>query len=193
MAAGLSRRMGAEKTLLPLAGATVLETVLGSLSRAEVRPVVVVVRRDLERGRLLAERAGALVVENPHPEAELLSSIRLGIAALDAAIDAFFLWPADHPLVAVETLRRLLAAGSPQTAALPTFQGRRGHPPLVGSALRPEIQSGTLEGGLRRLWRERAGCVREVEVDDEGVILDLNTPEQYARALARLRPVPPAV
>lgn len=183
-AAGLSRRMGAEKVLLPLGRSTVLETILASLSAAGVRDVAVVVRPDLEAARRLALRAGARVVENPHPEAELLSSIRLGVSSLDPDVDGVLVWPADHPLVAVRTLGALLAAGSPEIAVLPTFEGRRGHPALVGGTLRPAVETGSLDGGLRQLWRERADAVRELPVPDRGVVLDINTPEDYRRALA---------
>lgn len=182
-AAGLSRRMGAEKVLLPLGRSTILETVLTSLAAAGVDDVVVVVRPDLQAARVAAERAGARVVENPNPRAELLSSIRLGLSALASSLDAFFVWPADHPLISPGTLRILLDAGSTETAVIPTFDGRRGHPALVGSGFRPAVLDGSLEGGLRQLWRQREDAVRELEVPDRGVLLDINTPDDYRDAL----------
>jgi molybdenum cofactor cytidylyltransferase len=184
-AAGRSRRMGREKTLLAIEGVPALERVLSTLAAARVDQVVVVVRPDLARAKEIANHLRARVIENPRPDEDLLSSIRLGLTALDHLLDAVFIWPADHPLVRPATLERLREAGSPDRALLPTWQGRRGHPALVGSALRREVTLRALPGGLRDLWRERDDAVVEVPVEDEGVVLDLDTPEDYARALSR--------
>src|SRR5262249_51009636 len=140
---------------------------------------------DAPAARAISERAGARVVENPRPQEDLLSSIRLGLDALDPALEAVFVWPADHPLVRTQTLVRLLREASRDHAVLPPRRRRRAHPALVGGALRPEIASRKLPGGLRDLWHERADAVVEVPVEDEGVLLDLDTPEDYRRALLR--------
>jgi len=188
-AAGLSRRMGREKILLPLGPTTVLERVLSSLASVGIAEIVVVVRPNAAMARGVSERAGARCVENPRPQEDLLSSIRLGIDALDPALEAVFVWPADHPLVRTQTLERLLREASRDHAVLPTWRGRRGHPALVGGALRQEIATRELPGGLRALWRERAEAVVEVPVEDEGILIDLDTPEDYQRALERAEDV----
>jgi CTP:molybdopterin cytidylyltransferase MocA len=184
-AAGFARRMGREKVLLPLGSTTVLERVLSSLAAVGIVDIAVVVRPDATAARGISERAGARVVENPRPQEDLLSSIRLGLDALDPALEAVFVWPADHPLVQTQTLERLLGEASADRAVLPAWRGRRGHPALVGGALRREIATRPLPGGLRDLWRERAESVVEVPVEDEGILLDLDTPEDYRRALTR--------
>jgi len=183
-AAGLSRRMGREKILLPLGSTTVLERVLASLAAVGVAEIAVVVRPNAAAARGISERAGARVFENPRPEDDLLSSIRLGLDALDPALEAVFVWPADHPLVRTQTLETLLREASRDRAVLPTWNGRRGHPALVGAALRRDIATRPLPGGLRDLWRERAEAVVEAPVEDEGILLDLDTPEDYRRALS---------
>ncbi len=184
-AAGLSRRMGREKILLPFGRSTILETVLETLAAAHVRHTVAVVRPDLPEAAGRARRAGARAVVNPHPEQEMLVSIRLGVKALPPDLDAFFVWPADHPLVRVETLRQLAAHASPRRVLIPVFGAARGHPALVGSALRKEIEELELSGGLRALWRRHGDVVREIPVDDPGVLANIDTPEAYEKALKR--------
>lgn len=184
-AAGLSRRMGREKVLLPFGRSTMLETVLSKLHAAGVRRVVVVVRPDLRDADAKALAAGAVVVVNRHPEGEMIESIRLGLAALPAELDAFFVWPADHPAVLESTLEALAGRTARDRAVLPVYEGRRGHPALVGGDLRESIEEMSEDGGLRRLWRDRADAVEELSVEDPGVVENLDDPESYERALLR--------
>lgn len=184
-AAGLSRRMGREKVLLPFGRSTILETVLSKLLAAGVERVVVVVRPDLPEASDRARAAGADVVVNHHPEGEMIASIQLGIAALPAELDAFFVWPADHPAVLESTLGQLVGRTSRGTAVLPVFGGRRGHPALVGADLRAAIEEISERDGLRRLWRDRADAIEELSVDDPGVLANLDDPESYERARLR--------
>lgn len=184
-AAGLSRRMGREKVLLPFGRSTMLETVLSKLHAVGVERVVVVVRPDGPEASARARDAKADVVVNMHPEGEMIASIRLGIAALPAELDAFFVWPADHPAVLESTLERLAARAARARAVLPVHGGRRGHPALVGSDLRASIQEISEHEGLRRLWLDRADAVEELSVEDPGVLENLDDPESYERARLR--------
>jgi len=178
-AAGLSRRMGKEKVLLPFGESSVLERALSTLRQFGIEERVVVLRADLTEAIARARKLGARVVMNPHPEEEMLESIRLGVAELSAGIEAFFVWPADHPAVSIETLRALAREAGPGRVVLPVYKGRRGHPALIGGELRPEIARIPANHGLRQLWRARPEVLQEVIVEDPGVLLDLDTPEDY--------------
>lgn len=184
-AAGRSRRMGREKVLLAFGRSTMLETVLAKLRAAGVEKAVVVVRSDLPEAAARAHAAGAGVVVNPRPEGEMIESIRLGLAALPADLDGFFVWPADHPAVLASTLEQLLARGARERAVLPAYEGRRGHPALVGADLRAPVGEIPEQEGLRRLWRDRPDAVQEVAVDDPGVVENLDDRESYERARLR--------
>jgi molybdenum cofactor cytidylyltransferase len=186
-AAGFSRRMGREKVLLPFGDSTVLETVLAKLAQLELERSVVVLRPDLPDAERLAADAGARVVVNPHPEEEMLVSIRLGLAALAGSVDAFFVWPVDHPGVAPATLSLLAAEARREKAVIPVHRGARGHPAVVGADLVPEISRIPPRAGLRQLWRSRADAVRELAVDDPGVVENLDDPDAWTRARERLR------
>ncbi|MFN2387592.1 MAG: NTP transferase domain-containing protein [Thermoanaerobaculia bacterium] len=180
-AAGLSRRMGREKILLRFGGTTALERVLDSLLRAGVEDRVAVLRPGLEEAVALARESGALVVINEHPEEEMLVSIRLGIRSLPRPVEAFAVWPADHPAVSPETVIALADRAAPDRVVVPAFRGRRGHPALVGAALRAAIDAIPPGSGLSRLWRDRPEILEELAVEDEGVVIDMNTPADYER------------
>ncbi|HEY6051697.1 MAG TPA: nucleotidyltransferase family protein [Thermoanaerobaculia bacterium] len=181
-AAGLSRRMGREKILLPLGASTILETVLATLQSAGVQSIAAVIREDLPEAAERAAAAGALPVVNAAPGEEMLVSIRLGLAALGPDPDAVFVWPADHPLVRVETVRMLAGRARVARALIPLHRERRGHPALVGRDLAREIERRDLPGGLRDLWRVRADAVDELETGDPGVLFNVDTAEEYETA-----------
>jgi molybdenum cofactor cytidylyltransferase len=184
-AAGWSRRMGREKVLLPFGRSTMLETVVGKLREAGADRIIAVLRPDLSEAERRARAAGADVVINPHPEEEMLVSIRLGIERLDPNLDAFFVWPADHPAVAATTLAALVEHASRSTVVIPTHLGRRGHPAIVGIDLVADVARVPAHEGLRQLWRARADAVSELPVDDPGVLENLDDPESYEAALLR--------
>ncbi len=186
-AAGLSRRMGREKVLLPFGQSTILETILETLTGQGVEDIVVVLRPDLPEAQQRVQKASARTVINPHPEEDMIVSIRLGIEALSPEVEAFYVWPADHPAVRGETLQTLAREVASGRVLIPCYRSRRGHPALVGRQLRAEIGRLELPGGLRELWRVHEAAVTDVAVDDPGVVLDLDTPEAYEEALQRSR------
>ena len=178
-ASGLSRRMGREKILLPFRGSTILETILGTLAGAGVAERVVVLRPDLAEAADRARRAGAMVITNPHPEGEMLVSIRLGLGAIAGGPDAVFVWPADHPAVSPSTLALLATSADPARVLIPTYLDRRGHPALIGKALLPDIALIPPEQGLRHLYRKRPQSVVEIAAKDPGIVQNIDTPADY--------------
>jgi len=188
--------MGRPKPLLPWDGTTVIGAVVDSLLGGGVHPVVVVVAE----GGQLAERVGAelaarggrvRLARNPRPEEGMLSSVLAGLAALGGGRrlartgTALCVCPADHPAIRAATVERLVAAaagGGGGGIWVPRWRGRRGHPLVVTPDLVPEVEGLDPAVGLRQLLARRAGRVVEVEVDDAGVVRNLNTPASYERA-----------
>ena len=184
LAAGLSSPMGEFKPLLPLRGRTVIENTVDSMLSGGAAAVTVVAGyRGEELSALLEARYGGQVrvVRNPdYAGTDMLRSVQIGCRALGDC-GGFFLLPGDMPLVGRETFRRLTAAWSPEHVVFPTLDGRRRHPPLIGSRLVPEILAFRGDGGLRELWRRHEEWIRTVPADDEGVRVDLDTREDYRR------------
>ena len=181
-AAGRSARMGRPKPLMPFGSSTILGCLVGSLRAAEVGRVVVV--RSPDSSVLQQWCAGQRIesVVNPEPERGMLSSIQVGVARI-AGGGPLLVCPADHPAVRPETIRTLLAAVSDRDSlAVPVFDGRRGHPLAIGAGLVAAIGELDPAIGLRQLLEQRGEFVNEIAVEDEGVILDLDTPEDYERA-----------
>jgi probable phosphoglycerate mutase len=186
LAAGRSSRMGAFKPLLEVDGRTLLERAVGVFKGAGVGDVVVVAGHRRDEVAAVAARAGARVITNPGYDQGMFSSLRMGMLGLDPGVTRFFVLPADVPLVRPETIGRLLrqgrvARGGAAEVVYPLRAGVEGHPPLLGGALRAEIRAADPPGGLRELLLGHAAASAVVEVDDPGVLLDADTPEDLAR------------
>ncbi len=193
LAAGLSSRMGALKPLLPLGRETALCRCVRLLREAGADPVLAVTGREADRMSEAAREAGAVPVHNPDYARGMFSSVLAGTAALPGDADAFFVLPADIPLVRKGVPAALLRAAenAPETVRLvrPFFRGRPGHPPLLSRALVPRIlaHDGTmgLAGALSPL-EGAPGAILDLPVPDANILFDMDRPWDYLRALARV-------
>jgi CTP:molybdopterin cytidylyltransferase MocA len=188
LAAGRSARMGHPKALLPYGGSTFLGCVLGLLETAGVEAVRIVTGPDDKGLRAAAPTLpGEAWVENPAPDDGMLSSVRLGVCALPAGTEAFFLWPVDHPLVRAATVSALLSAWRTHRppVVVPRHRGRRGHPVLFDASTIPEILSAPDDAGARHVVAAHADDRIELEVADAGILADIDTPEAYEGAFGR--------
>lgn len=184
LAGGTSSRMVRFKPLLPLGGSTVLARAVGAFRTGGVSDVTVVVGHRGEELRPAIDALGARCVVNAAFADGMYASLVAGIRALGPHVRGCFVLPADMPAVRGRTVA-LLARGHRRTGAgvtYPTFRGRRGHPPLMSARLFPAIVAGDGEGGLRRILEAWEREAREVRVIDEGILVDLDTPEDYAAA-----------
>jgi molybdenum cofactor cytidylyltransferase len=189
-AAGSSSRMGRPKLLLPVHGGPMVAAVVNALLGGGAEEVVLVTSTGDEELQGWARRAGISCAVNPDPSRGMLGSIREGIAALGGAAKLarqgaiLLISPADLPNLRAETVaelvRRMLAAAAP--LAQPVFHGQHGHPLAIAPALIPEIETLDLDVGLKQLRDRHLAELLEVEVEDAGVVQDVDTPEDYAAA-----------
>ncbi|MEW6439399.1 MAG: nucleotidyltransferase family protein [bacterium] len=191
LAAGASSRMrGAFKPLLPLGGEAVIERTIRLFRDAGIDDVRVVVGHRSAELTPILERHGARSIRNANHAAGMFSSICAGVASLEEEIEAFFLLPADIPLVRPATVTALREEfrRRPGPVYRPSCRGRAGHPVLLPASLRPCLLRWEGEGGLRGFLSSCVSPLIDVEVGDEGILIDFDTPEDYTALLARLRP-----
>ncbi len=185
LAAGMSRRMGRSKQLLPLDGQPAILRCLESILAAGVGEVTVVVGPGGEEVEKAVRHLPVTIARNRIVGSDMAQSVRTGLARLRGTVSGVLVCLADHPLVTADTLR-LLAEGhqqTPEAIVIPTFRGRRGHPTLFPLPVLAELA--TLPT-LREVIRTRTDRIRLVELDDPGVIEDMDTPADYRRLVARL-------
>jgi molybdenum cofactor cytidylyltransferase len=188
LAAGYSSRMGRFKPLLPIGPVTALERSVQLFRDSGIDDVRVVIGYQAEDLVPLLQKLGVPWIINERFQEGMLSSVKAGIETLESSRKAFFLLPADIPLVRPGTVVDLLNAYEKDSPDIlyPCFFGKRGHPPLISAALRSGIQSWDREGGLRSFLQQSQCRFVDVEVADEYILLDMDTPEQYEEICGRL-------
>jgi molybdenum cofactor cytidylyltransferase len=181
LAAGQSRRFGADKRLVTLPGGEPLAMHCARTLCAALDDVLVVLRPD---DAALAERLAALgcrVTHNPHAAEGMGASIRHGVGQ-SLHSDGWLILPADLPLLRSTTVRQVAAAlqeaAIPQEggAVVPVCQGRRGHPVGFSAHYREGLLGLGGDEGARRLLEADPGKVRWLAVDDPGICRDADTP-----------------
>jgi len=187
LAAGLSSRMGVLKPLLPVGGASALVRCVRLFRQAGVEEAITILGREADRLRPEALAAGASVVVNEDYQKGMFTSVLTGMKAMSGHAEAFFVLPADIPLVrpaVAASLERALFSSN-AAAVRPTFRGQSGHPPLIRSSALPEILAHDGQNGLAGALDNLAGGVLDVPVPDANILLDMDHPWDYLRVLAR--------
>jgi len=136
------------------------------------------------------EGSGAQVLDNPRYLEGMLTSVQAGVAAAPADAEWLVIALGDQPSLQAETVRQLLATAEAEDAGIvvPSYSGRRGHPLVIHTRYRDEIAALDPSVGLRELMQRHPEAIRHVVFPDESVLHDMDTPEDYARALQRLQP-----
>jgi molybdenum cofactor cytidylyltransferase len=180
--------MGRDKALLPLGEQTFLERIAEALA-GEVAPLLIVVgHHAAEIAEQVPARFQARILHNPDYKLGQLSSLWVALRALEQEpVSAALVCLVDHPTISKPVVRALLErfrqTGAP--VVIPTHQGRRGHPVLLARSLFPELLAAPLEQGARAVVQRHAQEVELVETDDEGVLWDIDRPEDYERLRER--------
>ena len=191
LAAGASTRMGTPKALCDFDGRSCLQLALDACREAGLaRPIVVL-------GFWAAEisahvRLDAATVRlNDLAHHGQTSSLKVGLRALPARAQAFLLYPVDFPLLTAEDLRPLLAAWRTrrrdQRIFIPSHARRRGHPVLFDATLRGTFLALDVAAPARAVVDARADEIVYVEHDTPYVLMDMDTPEDYARCMTEFR------
>jgi molybdenum cofactor cytidylyltransferase len=189
LAAGQSRRMGANKLLIPVAGVPMVVRAVDALLATPARPVLVVVGHQAAEVRAALAGRPVTFVDNPDYAEGLSTSLRAGVAAL-GDVDGVIVGLGDMPWVRAEHVRALLAAFDPaggRSICVPVHEGKRGNPVLLGARHFPAVHRLRGDVGARALIEQHADEVCAVPVADGGVTLDVDTRE----ALAALEERPP--
>jgi len=196
LAAGQSRRMGAQKLLLPFGGGTVVGHIAGEILRTPVARILVVVGTDgarvaaaLENECVSSEvpRSSLTFVTNPNPAGDMLSSVRCGLRALPADSEAVLVALGDHPSITAGLVARIVQASrdSGRGIVVPVYGGKRGHPLLFCARYFQEVLARYDDLGLRGLLRAHPEDVFELPADSASVLSDMDYPQDYQRELDR--------
>lgn len=185
LAAGSSNRMGFPKALLSIGGYTFLEKIYRNVVKVGFKPVRIIAGKHYD---VIAERYPELMpimIKNERPELGQLHSLRLGLREIGGECDGVCALLVDHPLVQAETI--MLLAGEYEQGGcsiiIPTCRGKRGHPVVFDKSVFAELMTVPLEGGAKQVVRKDEKRVTEVEVDDAGILADIDTKAVYEKLI----------
>jgi molybdenum cofactor cytidylyltransferase len=190
LAAGASARMGRPKALLALGSDMFVTRISRVLAVAGASPLVVVAGGEVDAVRLAIDAAAlpVAVVQNPDRERGQLSSVLVGLDAVDHTdVCAVLVCLVDSPLVSVETIKRIVAAYRATGAPIvrPAMGSRHGHPALFSREVFDELRRADLTVGAKAVIRAHAAAAVSVEVSDAGAFLDIDTPQDYTRYIGQ--------
>jgi len=203
LAAGLSSRMGESKLLLPLGERTVIEQIVFQLFKSGVEEIVVITGHEGDSVADALEGLPVRIVHNfGYAQGGMLSSIKTGIQVVslggssnknDAGIghsdcEAFLLCLGDQPSLqrgVVERLIETFSAHRDDEIIIPCHGDAKGHPILIPAAFWQRILALPVESSLRDVTLDKATPVRLVQIENDSILLNINTPEDYKKELAR--------
>ena len=186
LAAGKSTRMGEPKQLLRLGERTVLERTLENVRAAGVEEIVLVLGSSaatIQRQLPSSTFEGIKVVVNQAWGQGMASSLREGLAALSPQIDGALIVLADQPFLRPATLDQIVDRYRLANAqiVIPMYKGSRGNPVLLDRSVFADVMALDGDVGCRAIFGGHAEGIVKVEVEDVGILLDIDNKEDYER------------
>ena len=185
LAAGESRRMGGQnKLLLPIFGEVLIQKFVRSIRASNVDEVLVVVGHEEEKIKDVLKGQSVRFVENFCYMEGMTTSIQSGIQAASPESDGLLICLADLPFIETSDFNRLICSFTDffdtksSLIIVPVFKGQRGNPVLFSNQFREIILQHKGEG-CRDIVQKHPECVREVTMENDNVLLDLDTPEDF--------------
>ncbi len=175
--------MGVNKLLLPFHGKPVLQHVVDAAHKSSLSPLVLVLGSESDAIRSQIKSGTALLVENRDYSSGYGSSLQAGLRALDEPCTGAMFLLGDQPLVTTKTIEALLTAflKEPCRWVAPSWRGQRGNPVITPASWFDRIFALVGDTGPRKHLKDPAARLKLVEVEDEGVVFDIDSPEDYER------------
>jgi molybdenum cofactor cytidylyltransferase len=184
LAAGESRRMGYPKPLLIIDGTTFIEKIIATMLDVVPRLVVVLGAHAERIRRAIPHEERIIIVENPNYSRGQLSSLKIGLGAVQSDAAGAVVHLADHPIVGVESFRAVVDSfeRTSNPILIARSNGQRGHPVIFARSIFAELQNAPESQGARHVVNADASRIEYVDLNDPGINLDLDTPADLVRA-----------
>ncbi len=183
LAAGKSTRMGQQKLLMPYKNSSIIKRVVEALSNSLVNQITVVTGSDKKAIEKELVACDILFTHNEKYENGMLSSVQKGVETVNQNCDGIMILLGDQPMVSKSVIDRLISVFQKTKSGLivPAYKGKRGHPVLIDSKYREQINSINPEIGLRELFLNNENDILEVEINTNDILKDIDTPEEYKK------------
>jgi molybdenum cofactor cytidylyltransferase len=188
LAGGQSSRIGQPKALLSIGPETFSECIANKMKRAGVDQVYLITGVDDQKIKdALKDKIPAEIIFNERSKGGQISSLKAGIRCISPESDGVLVWPVDLPLIKVQTVSKILKSfqSNQKAIVIPTHKERRGHPIVIGRELMTDLLRLPSEHTTRDFLASHATNVLEIDLDDPAILIDIDTPEDYAKYVVR--------
>jgi molybdenum cofactor cytidylyltransferase len=186
LSAGESSRMGRPKALLPIDGVRFIDKIVTSLRLARIGKIMVVLGHNAEEMRQKISDLQVDLVINPDYKQGQLTSLRAAICSIEARndadrVDGILVHLVDHPYINADLVNLMIERfyETKKLIVVPRYQSRRGHPVIFSRALFGELLAAPLDRGAKAVVHAHRDDTLEIDTNDEGAIIDIDTPEEY--------------
>jgi len=183
LAAGKSERMGENKLLLPLGRKLIIQHTLDNLMGSQAQQIIVVLGSKATEIKEAIGTRNVTTVLNPNYERGMSTSFSTGLKLLNNQVKFVLVALGDQPIITSQTYDRIITAATNSSHGLivPTYHGKRGNPIAVSTTYKDELLKQNGDIGGRELLRVYQSDVLEVPVEDEGVVININTKDEYRK------------
>jgi len=188
LSAGESSRMGRPKALLPIDGVRFIEKIVTALKSTRVNEIIAVLGHNAEEMRQKVSDLPVKIVLNPDYKQGQLSSLIAAIRNIESGenhsrVDAILVHLVDHPYINADLVNLMIDRfyETKKLIVVPRHQGRRGHPVIFSRALFPELLAAPIDQGAKTVVHAHRDQTLEIDTDDAGVTVDIDTPEEYQK------------
>jgi molybdenum cofactor cytidylyltransferase len=181
LAGGESKRMKTPKMLLPFRGSTIIGKVIENVTASDVDKILVVLGAGSEEVLKVITGLPVTYCYNDNYKNGMLSSVKCGFSSLPDDFEAVIVFQGDQPMIPPQAVNAVINAWrkSGKGIVIPVFETKRGHPLLIESKYRHEIEKLNTDVGLRSLAEKFHSDVLEIEVNTPGILRDIDTQDDY--------------
>ena len=189
LSAGESSRMGRPKALLPIDGQTFIERIVAALKQAKLGKIIVILGHNASELQTKIEHLPVEILINADYKLGQLSSLQLAVRYLQADVDCdgILVHLVDHPYLDSALVDEMIRRFDEQKRQIvvPKFNGKRGHPVIFARELFPELLSAPIDQGAKTVVDAHRAETLEIDTDQEGIAVDIDTPELYQQHVRR--------
>ena len=184
LSAGESSRMGRPKALLPIDGVRFVEKIVSTLKSTDVGNIIVVLGHNAEAiRRKISDLPVTILINHDYKQGQL-SSLQVAIRRLESSggpVDGILVHLVDHPYIEAKLVNLMIDRfyETKKLIVVPRFQDRRGHPVIFARALFSELLAAGTDQGAKPVVHAHRDDTLEIDTDDKGVLIDIDTPEEY--------------
>ncbi|MDR1205015.1 MAG: NTP transferase domain-containing protein [Peptococcaceae bacterium] len=170
-------------SLYKVGAVSAIQRLILTFDRAKTEPIVIVSGSTSDKLEKHVARLKVVCLRNPnYGQTEMFESVKIGLRYLREKCDQVLVTPVDVPLFILDTVEALIQSG--EKLAAPVYNGIKGHPVLISGELIPTLMEYSEGGGLRAAIRHCGQDCKLIPVEDQGVLIDIETEQDYSEVLS---------